>query len=172
MWHLFSEEAMPSLSSAKARRTAARLAAVQALYQLEMGDGPANRAVFDLMQLRQDDLPEQLVEPDAALLKTITDGLQARLKDVDDLVNGALSENRSIERSEAVLRAIYRAGAYELLTDTATPVGVIINDYVNVAHAFFNEGEPAKINAVLDKVAQALGREKDASPPKALPAGK
>lgn len=150
---------MPSISSAKARRTAARLAAVQALYQLEMGDGPVGRAVYDLMQLRQDDLPEQLVEPDAQLLQAITDGLNARLTDVDDLINGAL-QGRTLERSEAVLRAIYRAGAYELLTDAATPVGVIINDYVNVAHAFFSEGEPARINAVLDKVAQALGRER------------
>lgn len=148
-----------SISSAKARRTAARLAAVQALYQLEMGEGPSGRAVYDLMQLRQDDIPEQLVEPDAALLQAITDGLTTRLSDVDELVNAAL-QGRGIERSEAVLRAVYRAGAYELLTDSATPVGVIINDYVNVAHAFFSEGEPAKINAVLDKVAQTLGRER------------
>lgn len=162
---------MPSLSSAKARRTAARLAASQALYQLELGDGPAGRAVYDLMQLRQDDIPEQLVEPDAALLKAITEGVQDRLKDVDDLVNGALSGDRGIERSEALLRAIYRAGAYELMSDGATPIGVIINDYVNVAHAFFTEGEPSKVNAVLNSVAKALGRERDADPSMASPAG-
>ena len=155
---------MPSISSAKARRTAARLAAAQALYQLELGDGPATRAVYDLMQMRQDDLPEQLVEPDNALLTSITEGVQSRLSDVDALVNGALAADRGIERSEALLRAIYRAGAFELLSDGATPVGIIINDYVNVAHAFFTEGEPSKVNGVLDSVAKALGRERDAGP--------
>ncbi len=162
---------MPSLSSAKARRTAARLAAVQTLYQLELGDGSAESAVFDMMQLRQDDLPEQLVEPDAAKLKTITEGVQTRLADVDALITGALEGGRGIERSEALLRAIYRAGTFELLTDAETEVGIIINDYVNVAHAFFSEGEHSKVNAVLDSVAKALGRGRSVLP-KASPAGR
>lgn len=164
---------MASLSSAKARRTAARLAAVQTLYQLELGDGSAATAVYDMMQLRQDDIPEQLVEPDAALLKKITDGLQERLADVDALIEGALSRGRGIERSESILRAIYRAGTYELMTDAETPVGIVINDYVNVAHAFFSEGEHSKVNAVLDSVAQALGRDQNgAASSKASPAGR
>ena len=147
-----------SKSSAKARRTAARLAAVQSLYQLELGDGPARRAVYDLMHLRQDDIEEELVEPDNDLLTAITNGVQDRLSDVDSLIVGAMAEARSLDRAEAILRAILRAGTYELLTDAETPVGVIINDYVNVAHAFFTENEPAKLNGVLDKVAQNLGR--------------
>ena len=145
-------------SSAKARRTAARLAAVQVLYQLELGDGPARRAVYDVLYMRQDDLPETLVEPDADLLRIITEGVQSRQSDIDDLLTAALSASRSLERSEAVLRAVLRAGTFELLTDGETAPGIIINDYVNVAHAFFNVGEPAKVNAVLNAVAQALGR--------------
>lgn len=163
---------MPSLSSAKARRTAARLSAVQALYQLELGDGPAARAVYDLMQMRQDDIEEQLVEPDQTLLKAITEGVQDRLADVDQLVSGALSEGRGIERAEALLRAIYRAGTFELMSDGATPVGIIINDYMNVAHAFFAEGEHTKVNAVLDSVARALGRGRDDGQSTASPAGR
>lgn len=150
-------------SSAKARRTAARLAAVQVLYQLELGEGPARKAVYDLMLLRQDDLPETLVEPDADMLKAITEGVTLRQADIDDLLGAALSESRSLERSEAVLRAVLRAGAYELLTDGETAPGIIINDYVNVAHAFFNAGEPSKVNAVLNAVAQALGRAPDSA---------
>lgn len=150
---------MPSLSSAKARRTAARLASVQALYQMELGDGSAPQAVYDLMMMRQDDIPEQLVEPDQFLLKAICEGVLARLDAVDELVNGALDDGRGIGRSEALLRAIYRAGAYELLSDAQTSPGIIINDYVNVAHAFFSEGEPAKINAVLDRISRNLMRD-------------
>lgn len=154
---------MSSVSSAKARRTAARLAAVQALYQLELGDGPARRAVYDLMQLRQDDLPEELVAPDDELLRKITEGVDERQTDIDGLLNPALAASRSLERSEPVLRAILRAGTFELLADGETPHGIIINDYVNVAHAFFSASEPSKVNAVLNAVAKALGREPDSA---------
>jgi N utilization substance protein B len=146
-------------SSAKARRTAARLAAVQALYQLELGDNPTGKqAVYDLMQMRQDDIPEKLVEPDSALLQAIVDGVGERLADIDSLLQGAIGEGRGLERTEAVLRAILRAGVFELLADSATASGIIINDYVNVAHAYFDAAEPGKVNAVLDKVAKNIGR--------------
>lgn len=149
---------MSTASSAKARRTAARLAAVQALYQLELGEGPAPRAVYDLMQMRQDDLPETLVEPDAELLKVISEGVGSRQDSIDDLLGAALADSRPLDKSEAILRAVLRAGTFELLSDSATATGIIINDYVNVAHAFFSAGEPAKVNAVLNAVARALGR--------------
>lgn len=152
---------MSSSGSAKARRTAARLGAVQALYQLEFDDAPVKKAVYDLMQLRQDDLPQELVTPDDTLLKAITEGVAARLADIDGLLQAALSTSRSLERGEAVLRAIFRAGTFELLTDGETAPGIIINDYVNVAHAFFTEAEPAKVNGVLNAVALALGRGRD-----------
>ncbi len=146
-------------SSAKARRTAARLSAVQALYQLEMGDSPTpKQAVYDLMQMRQDGIEDTLVPPDQTLLEALVTGLGARLADVDDLITGALGESRSLARSEPVLRAILRAGTFELLTDSATAPGIIINDYVNVAHAFFSAAEPAKVNAVLDRVGKNLAR--------------
>jgi transcription antitermination protein NusB len=161
---------MSSSGSAKARRTAARLGAVQALYQLEMGDDSAKKAVYDLMQLRQDDLPQELVTPDDALLKAITEGVFTRLADIDALLTAALSASRSLERGEAILRAIFRAGAFELLSDGETAPGIIINDYVNVAHAFFTGAEPAKVNGVLNAVAQALGRGRDASLPPATTA--
>ncbi len=154
---------MASPSSAKARRTAARLAAVQALYQLDMGEGPSRKAVYDLMQLRQDDIPEALVEPDETLLKSISEGVPNRLGDIDGLLTSALSQSRSLSRGEIVLRAVLRAGTYELLTDGETAPGIIINDYVNVAHAFFTDNEPAKVNGVLNAVAQALGRGREAS---------
>lgn len=146
-------------SSAKARRTAARLAAVQALYQLEMGDTPTpKQAVYDLMQMRQDGIAETLVPPDQALLEAIVTGLVLRLGDVDSLLQGALGNSRPLTRSEPVLRAVLRAGVFELLTDSTTAPGIIINDYVNVAHAFFTASEPAKVNAVLDRVGKNLGK--------------
>jgi len=146
-----------ALSSAKARRTAARLAAVQALYSMEVGEGNASMAVHNLTGMRQAGIDEALIEPDAAMLANISKGVTERLSDVDGLITGAL-EGRPIERTEATLRAILRAGTFELLTDAETHPGIIINDYVNVAHAFFDAGEPTKVNAVLDKVARQLER--------------
>jgi N utilization substance protein B len=150
---------MATQSSAKARRTAARLAAVQALYQLELGADPTPRqAVYDLMQMRQGEDDEPLVQPDAEMLGAISAGVPDRLKDVDGLLDGALEGGRPLNHVEAIMRAILRAGVYELLTDATTASAIIINDYVNVAHAFFEGPEPAKVNAVLDKVSRQLGR--------------
>lgn len=148
-----------SKSSAKARRTAARLAAAQALYQLELGDElTTKQAVYDLLQMHQDDMPEELITPDQDLLQKITDAASARLQDIDGLIAGATQQTRSLDRAEAVLRAIMRAGVAEMLVDGETPAGILINDYVNVAHAFFSEAEPGKVNAVLNAVARSLGR--------------
>lgn len=148
-------------SSAKARRTAARLAAVQALYRLDMGDNASPRqAVYELMQMRQDDLPELLVEPDTELLDILTTGATTRLSEVDSLLDTALSgSSRNLGRTEPIMRAVLRAGAFELLDQGETPGPIIINDYVNVAKAFYTEGEHSKVNAVLDKVATALDRK-------------
>ena len=146
--------------SPKARRTAARLAAVQVLYELEMGDGAtARQAVYDMMVMRQDEIDDVLLEPDKTLLDQIIIGLAGRLKDVDTLLEGAFgTTGRSLAQSEVILRCILRAGAFELLADGETPAGVIINDYINVAHAFFDGAEPKKVNGVLDKVAKTLDR--------------
>jgi transcription antitermination protein NusB len=150
-------EAAMSKSSLKARRTAARLAAVQALYALEVGEGSSNGVVRDVGLLRQHDIPEALIEPDAELLRSIVSGVPERLDDVDSLVSGAM-EGRAFAHTEAVLRAILRAGVFELLHEAETPAGIIINDYMNIAHAYFSSGEPAKVNAVLDKVTKQLQR--------------
>ncbi len=149
-------------SSAKARRSAARLAIVQALYQLEQGDVSTPRqAIFDLMQMRQDDIEEELIAPDAALLEGVVSGIPRRIGDIDTLLQGAIGGSRPLDRSESVLRAILRAGAYELITNAETAAGIIINDYINVAHSFFSGTEPAKVNAVLDKIAKNIGRQDD-----------
>lgn len=150
---------MTGRSSAKARRTAARLAAVQSLYQQELGEATAPCSVFDLMNMRQDEFDEMLVDPDNELLKAIAEGVVRRLADIDGLLRAALTDSRPLERAEPVLRAVLRCGVYELLTDGETPAGIIINDYVNVAHAFFEENEPKKVNAVLDSVARQLDRK-------------
>lgn len=150
---------MSASSSAKARRTAARLAAVQSLYQQELGEASAPSSVHDLMYMRQDEFVEELVEPDSELLKAISEGVVGRLEHIDGLLQAAMSESRTLGRAEPVLRAVLRAGVYELLTDGETPAGIIINDYVNVAHAFFQENEPKKVNAVLDNVARQLDRK-------------
>lgn len=150
---------MSGSSSAKARRTAARLAAVQSLYQQELGAASVQTSVNDLMHLRQGEFAEKLVEPDSELLTAISAGVVGRLEQIDGLLHAALTESRALGRAEPVLRAVLRAGVYELLTDGETPAGIIINDYVNVAHAFFQENEPKKVNAVLDNVARQLDRK-------------
>ncbi|MEA1938313.1 MAG: transcription antitermination factor NusB [Pseudomonadota bacterium] len=147
--------------SAKARRTAARLAAVQLLYGLELApknvEDALRVAVREPLSTEIDG--EKLITPDTDLLAVIARGVVARQTEIDALINEPL-ENRELKRLEAVIRAIMRAGAFELLDAHDTPMGVIVNDYVNIAHAFFAGREPALINAVLDKIGKTLRDEK------------
>ncbi|MEM7122693.1 MAG: transcription antitermination factor NusB [Pseudomonadota bacterium] len=139
--------------------TAARLAAVQALYQVELGAaGPedalatviARGATLDETGLAAEADPEIA----SIIVRGVTEG--ATQERLDEMIEGALAEDWSLARLEILMRAILRAGAFELLDRPDVPAKVVINEYVDVANAFFDRGEPGMVNAVLDKLAHGL----------------
>ncbi len=144
--------------SAKARRSAARLAAVQALYQIAFTRANAEAVLGEFVRHRFDaDLDgERYVAPDPPLFGAIVRGVMARREDLDRLVTGALGPAWHFVRLELLLQAILRAGAWELLAQPETDARLVIAEYVNVAHAFFGGREPGMVNAVLDRLARTL----------------
>ncbi len=140
------------------RRSAARLAAVQALYQIDVGGGAVDDIIAEFAEHRpgveSDEAPPLEIDPD--LFAEIARGAVARRDELDALITGALSEDWTMDRLELLLRAVLRAGAFELLARPETPARVAINEYVDVAHAFFGEGVPGLVNGVLDRLAHEL----------------
>lgn len=140
---------------------AARLRAVQALYELEQNpDASVSDVVSDFVtRVRHEDVDDDgaaAVIADADLMGRIIRGVMARTEDIDGIVEGGLSDKHSVGRLEAVLRQILRAGVYELLMNHDIPAAIIINDYIEVGHAFYEGKEPKLVNAVLDKAGRVL----------------
>lgn len=133
-------------------KTAARLAAVQALYQLDYMPGNPDKIIRETIE-RVGQNGEGLAPFDKELFANILNGALQRMPDIDPLLEANLDAKWPYARMEKILKCILRAGAGELLQpDTDAPI--IINDYVDVAHGFFEGKEPALVNAVLDKLAK------------------
>jgi transcription antitermination protein NusB len=141
----------------KARSTA-RLAAVQALYQIELSQGDAEQVIVEFTKHRFDDTVEgmELVKPDPMLFAELVRGTLLARRDLDDMIAAVLTEGWTIERLEKLLHCILRAGAYELADRTDTPARVVISEYVDLADAFYGEKETGLINGVLDRLAREL----------------
>jgi N utilization substance protein B len=143
------------------RRRASRLAAVQALYQMEIGSKSVAVAIDDFRDRRLSDLVEgeDIVTPenvDEALFIDIVEGVAAASERYDGLIDGALEKERGVERIEVLLRLILRAGAYELTDRPDIDAPLSINEYVAVSKAFFGGTEPNFVNGVLDRMAREL----------------
>ncbi len=160
-------EPVPAGSSIASRRTA-RLAAVQALYQMEFTGASARQAIGEFVRHRLADAGEADPEasgeaameaPDRLLFAAIVEGVKSRTDELDTMITSALSGEWKVERMEVILRAILRAGAFELFARPETAPAIIINDYVDVAHAFFTQKEPGLVNAVLDRLGRGLRPE-------------
>lgn len=136
--------------SAAAGRREARIAAVQALYQLDMNEPDPRQVVAEFVTHR---LPETA---DRVLFGEIVTGVAERIVSIDEAIAGALVEGWSLDRLEMVLRAILRAGTFELSARADVPARVAITEYVDIAHAFFAGKEPGMVNGVLDKLARVL----------------
>ena len=135
----------------------ARLAAIQGLYRIELTQHPAKDVIKDFREHPPEtDAGETLAAMDQELFGEIVTGVTQNTATLDEMIAGALDSKVSSGRIEILLRAILRAGAYELHHHGKVPAGVIINDYVDVAHAFFSAKEPGLVNAVLDKLAKNL----------------
>lgn len=141
-----------------ARRRAARLAVVQALYQMELGGANADQVIaeFDRHRLGKEIEGQSFGEADRKLFGDLVRGVAGACGDLDSMLAACLSEDWKIERLEAVLRAILRAAAYELSECHEVPPRVVISEYVDLADAFFAGKEPGLVNGVLDCVARAI----------------
>ena len=137
-------------------RSAARLAAVQALYQQQMEKTPINRLLDEFHQHRLgaeiEDL--QFAEAETAFFDDVVRGVDARRDEIDLLLSARLAQGWTLVRLDKTMLQILRAGAWELMARADVPTGSAISEYVDVAHAFFPEGREAKfVNAVLDHMA-------------------
>ena len=141
-------------------RTVARLAAVQALYQLEMTSAGVEAVIREFSEHRFDrDLEgESLAQADEPFFSDLVRGAVADQAEVDRAVVSRLGEGWKLERLDATARAILRAGAWELLHRTDVPLEVAIDEYVEIAKAFFEGAEPGFINGALDGIARDAHR--------------
>lgn len=145
------------------RRTAARLAAVQALYQIEVNAASPANVVVEFIKHRLgregEGEGESFGAADEGLFADLVEGACARREELDRYIAAALTPDWPLERLEIILRAILRAGAYELLARPEVPARVAISEYLDIAHAFFAGKEPGLVNGVLDRLARTLRQE-------------
>lgn len=148
--------AAPRSRRAAVARSAARLGAVQALYQMDIGgtDMIEVLAQYGSGRLGDDFNEGQCGEADAGFLKSIVEGVVADQALIDRKVNDCLGAGWTLARLDATVRAILRAGGFELMFREDVPARVTISEYVEVAKAFFDGSEPKFVNAALDKLAR------------------
>ena len=143
-------------SAAPRARTVARLAAVQALYQMETGEAGVDAVVREFSDHRFDaDLEgEQLAAADQVFFAEVVRGVVAAQAQIDHAVAVRLAAGWRLERIDATLRAILRAGAFELAHRPDVPTEVVIDEYVEIAKSFFDGPEPGFVNGALDGIAR------------------
>jgi N utilization substance protein B len=144
------------------QRGAARLAAVQALYQMDVGRQSLEDTLvqFTSHMLGREVEGEQYLPADADFFQQIVRGVIKSQLDIDPSIDNALSQDWPVGRIDATLRAILRAAAWELLRRRDIPAGVVITEYVDVAKAFYEDDAPKMVNGVLDAIAkQVAGSE-------------
>jgi len=141
-------------------RSVARLAAVQALYQMEVSGVGAEAVVREFTDHRFDrDLEGQtLAQADELYFADLVRGVVGEQSQIDQAVAKRLAEGWRLERIDATLRAILRAGAFELLRRPDVPHEVVIDEYVEIAKSFFEGPEPGFVNGALDGITRDAGR--------------
>ena len=145
------------MSATRSRsRSAARLAAVQALYQMEMEGTPLAKLLHEFHEHRLGATieDETYAEAEVAFFDDIVSGADARREEIDALIAERLAAGWSLERLDRPMRAILRAGAYELLARPDVPAATVINEYLDVAHAFYDKREAGFVNGLLDAIAK------------------
>ena len=137
-------------------RSAARLAAVQALYQREMSGAPVAPLLveFHRHRLGAEIEGERFRDADNDFFDDLVKGVDARGAEIDALIAGNLADGWTLDRLDRPMRQILRAGAYELIARPDVPGNAVINEYVDVAHAFYEPPEARFVNGLLDAVAK------------------
>ena len=138
------------------RRGAARRAAVRALYQMDIGGAGINDifAEFESHWLGNEVEGDKYLPAEAAFFRDVVSGVVRDQAKLDPLIDEALSKGWPLKRIDAILRAVLRAGSYELEHRKDVPGRVVVSEYVDVAHAFVEKDETGMVNAVLDQIAR------------------
>ncbi|MCT8973040.1 transcription antitermination factor NusB [Microbaculum marinisediminis] len=139
------------------KRGAARLAAVQALYQMDVASSglEATLAEFEAHRLGGEIEGDKLIGADVKFFRDLVSGVVKLQRRIDTDVNTHLEKGWPLKRVDLTLRAVLRAGAYELIERRDVPPRVVISEYVDIAKAFFEDGdEPGIVNAILDSIAR------------------
>jgi N utilization substance protein B len=147
---------MSRTSARSTARAAARLAATQALYQHEMEGTAIAPLLHEFHQHRLGATIEdaEYAEAEVDFFDDIVKGAVARQAEIDEAIKGKLAKGWALERLDRSMRAILRAGTYELMARADVPVATVITEYVDVAHAFFDKREAGFVNGLLDAIAK------------------
>lgn len=141
-----------------APRTAARVAAVQALYQMDVAATDLTEVIgqFEAFRFGANAEERSLADADRDFFRSLVQGVVRRQREIDPLIDQQLADGWRLTRIDAILRAILRAATVELMERSDVPARVVITEYVNTAHAFLGGDEPRVVNGVLDKLARRL----------------
>jgi N utilization substance protein B len=141
-------------------RRVARIAAVQALYQMELSGIGTDDVLREFVDHRFVEEPVYTCEdgPDTEFFSALVRGVAERQTEIDLAISSCLSANWTLTRIDSILRAILRSSAFELLHRKDVPVPVVIDEYIEISHAFFTGDEPSFVNAALDRLAREAGR--------------
>jgi len=142
------------------KRTTARLGAVQALYQMDIADTSLEEILveFSAFRLGKEVDDEQYLSADHDFFTQIVKGVIKSQLSIDPLINDSLSDDWPVSRIDATLRAILRAGAFELSVRKDIPAKVVLSEYIDLAKSFFEGDEVGLVNAVLDKIAKTISK--------------
>ena len=145
------------MSTRSLSRSAARLAAVQALYQLEMEATPLAQLLYEFHQHRLGATIEDATyaEAEVAFFDDVVTGTDSRREEIDALITDRLAEGWSLARLDKPMKAILRVGTYELIARPDVPTATVISEYIDVAHAFFDKRETGFVNGLLDSIAKS-----------------
>ncbi len=141
-----------------ALRSSARLAAVQALYQMDVAQTDLTDVIAEFQghRLSEELDGDVLALEDFEFFKDLLAGVVGSQRSIDSMLNAQLAEGWRLARIDSILRAILRSGAYELIERSDVPAKVVISEYIDVAHAFFEGEEPKVVNGVLDFIARQV----------------
>jgi N utilization substance protein B len=148
------------------------MAAVQALYQMDLAGADVAEVIEEFESVRfkgaqdggdgedaRSDPGATAASADPVFFAELLRGVVRRQRDIDPLIDQQLATGWRLKRIDSTLRAILRAGVFELMERPDVPVKVAITEYINVAHAFFDEDEPRVVNGILDAIARQVRPE-------------
>lgn len=140
------------------KRGSARLAAVQALYQMDLSSTSVSTIVqeYESLRIGQEVDGEEYLDADIGWFRGIVSGVVELQKTLDPMIHEALPQDWPLSRLDILLRSVLRSGVFELMKRKDVPAKVVINEYMDVAKAFFEEDEPRLVNGVLNNIAREL----------------